>query len=354
MLINQTNQKQNDNGQNAASASHSSSSTSLKLLSRRSHPLSSYNFLSYFLYLFYGPLYFAGPTITFNCFQAQFNSPHPVFTRSNLIYLGRILLCFLLLEWILTYFPLFAAFHYQFYFQLSLFSQCFGIYLILIILWLKFLIIWRFFRFWSLCQGIEPPENMGSCVMNHPSIAAFWRSWHASFNQWLVRYIYIPLGGSDPNLPIWRRSLNVITVFGFVAFWHERNAQLMFWGLGMAVGILYEKLGDFISTHSGYTKWTEHTPHRALAGISLAFIGNFRLLLMMAINFIGYSAGTQGIQRIIGRISGWNDWKVVFIFQFVLTLHCIVELYLDATQNMKRLSKSINGKEDRNQTLRSQ
>lgn len=33
-------------------------------------------------------------------------------------------------------------------------------YTILLIMWLKFLVIWRLFRLWALCDGVEPPENM--------------------------------------------------------------------------------------------------------------------------------------------------------------------------------------------------
>lgn len=34
------------------------------------------------------------------------------------------------------------------------------VYAILLIMWLKFLVIWRLFRLWALCDGVEPPENM--------------------------------------------------------------------------------------------------------------------------------------------------------------------------------------------------
>ncbi|KAF5825593.1 MBOAT, membrane-bound O-acyltransferase family-domain-containing protein [Dunaliella salina] len=67
---------------------------------------------------------------------------------------------------------------------------------VLVYMWLKFLIIWRFFRAVALADGIVPPENMGRCVCNNYDIEGFWRSWHASYNRWLVRYVYVPLGGN--------------------------------------------------------------------------------------------------------------------------------------------------------------
>lgn len=47
----------------------------------------------------------------------------------------------------------------------------------------------------------------------------FWRGWHASFNRWLVRYLYVPLGGSR------RRALVIWPIFFFVALWHDLEVR---------------------------------------------------------------------------------------------------------------------------------
>ena len=57
----------------------------------------------------------------------------------------------------------------------------------------------------------------------------FWRNWHASYNQWLVRYMYIPLGGTR-----WR-ALNVWAIFTFVAVWHDLEWRLLGWAWIMAL-----------------------------------------------------------------------------------------------------------------------
>ena len=61
-------------------------------------------------------------------------------------------------------------------------------YLLLLVMWLKFLLIWRFFRLWAMMDGLETPENMTRCMSNNYSLAQFWKGWHASYNQWIVRY----------------------------------------------------------------------------------------------------------------------------------------------------------------------
>ena len=44
-------------------------------------------------------------------------------------------------------------------------------------------------------DGVEVVENLPRCVSNHYSLIGFWQLWHCSFNRWLVRYLYVPLGG---------------------------------------------------------------------------------------------------------------------------------------------------------------
>jgi hypothetical protein len=52
---------------------------------------------------------------------------------------------------------------------------------------LQLLIPWRFFRLWALMDGIDPPENMVRCMANNYSTLGFWRSWHRSYNLWIIR-----------------------------------------------------------------------------------------------------------------------------------------------------------------------
>jgi D-alanyl-lipoteichoic acid acyltransferase DltB (MBOAT superfamily) len=56
----------------------------------------------------------------------------------------------------------------------------------------QLLIPWRFFRLWALLDGVDAPENMVRCVANNYSTLGFWRSWHRSYNLWVVRYVSHP------------------------------------------------------------------------------------------------------------------------------------------------------------------
>jgi len=66
---------------------------------------------------------------------------------------------------------------------------------------------------------------MNRCVNNNFTFQGFWRSWHASFNKWTVRYLYIPLGGrSTQTLSIW-------LIFLFIGLWHDLWIEWVAWAL---------------------------------------------------------------------------------------------------------------------------
>jgi D-alanyl-lipoteichoic acid acyltransferase DltB (MBOAT superfamily) len=98
----------------------------------------------------------------------------------------------------------------------------------------QLLLPWRFFRLWALMDGLDPPENMVRCMANNYSPLGFWRSWHRSFNLWIVRYLYIPLGGTH------RLVATSVLIFTFVALWHDLSPRLLAWGWLVVIFILPE------------------------------------------------------------------------------------------------------------------
>jgi len=96
------------------------------------------------------------------------------------------------------------------------------------LIWLKLLIIWRFFRFWAMADGFQVDENMLRCASNVYSMRSFWRMWHRSYNRWTIRYnimhIYTQLSTKNRSLP----TKFFIKVHLYPAWRHQvRNVQHM-------------------------------------------------------------------------------------------------------------------------------
>jgi len=254
-----------------------SESEYLKALSNSPLDLSEFNLLNYFVYIFYAPVYFSGPTILFNSFITQINNnfsdkselkttkelektemikselntknsnfdlqhtsekqesnslkiKNPLNFKDKLIYLLRyifVIICFeifnrkIYVNLYLTnpnnsYVLKNEKFNYYSY---SLF--CF---FLLIFIWFKFTVIWRTARIWAIFDDVLTEENMNRCMYDNYCFEGFWRAWHRSFNVWLIRYIFIPLGGSS------YKFLNVWIIFTFVALWHDLQLKLLLWG----------------------------------------------------------------------------------------------------------------------------
>ncbi|KAK9249500.1 MBOAT, membrane-bound O-acyltransferase family-domain-containing protein [Lipomyces tetrasporus] len=204
-------------------------------------PKADYTFFNYLAYLAYTPLYIAGPILTFNDFIYQSKHPLPsVSPKRTLLYGLRVLFCILVMEWLLHYMYVVALSGAGVWEGLSPLQISMVGFFNLKAIWLKLLIPWRFFRLWALLDEIDPPDNMVRCMSNNYSASAFWRSWHRSYNRWVTRYLYIPIGGAKHPIR------NMLIVFTFVAVWHDIQLRLLAWGWLITLFVIPEVAAKLI------------------------------------------------------------------------------------------------------------
>ncbi len=265
-----------------------------------------YSFRNYLAYTLYAPLYLAGPVVTFNDYISQLRyKAQSITTSRTLLYGVRFVICFLTMEIMIHFIYTVAisksqpAWDVYSPFQLSMLG-----YFNLNHIWLKLLLPWRFFRFWALLDGIDPPENMVRCMSDNYSTQAFWRGWHRSFNRWILRYIYIPLGGSrgpPGTAGKWgkaRGMLNFLAVFTFVALWHDINLRLLAWGWLITFFVLPEVIAERLFPPK---RWkNDRNAYRVICGIGA--VGN--ILIMMSANLVGFALGLDGLKDLVYGIVG--------------------------------------------------
>jgi D-alanyl-lipoteichoic acid acyltransferase DltB (MBOAT superfamily) len=259
-----------------------------------------YNFRNYVAYTIYAPLYLTGPILTFNDYICQLKYPPASIEAARTVKYGiRFLLCLLCMELLLHYDycvaiakgnPEWSDYTPA---QLSLLS-----YFNLHVLWLKLLLPWRLFRLWALIDGMDPPENMLRCLSDNPSTVQFWRGWHRSYNRWLIRYIYVPLGGANhrTRTSTMRTCVNYAAVFTFVALWHDISMNLLIWGWLIVLFMMPEVISGIVFPRK---KWENNlTAYRILCGAGA--VGN--LMMMMMANLVGFAVGIDGLKSIISGI----------------------------------------------------
>ncbi|KAL4932616.1 putative glycerol:H+ symporter (Gup1) [Aspergillus undulatus] len=274
---------------------------------------SAFNGRNYVAYILYSPLYLTGPIVTFNDYISQQRyAPQSLTKTRTILYGSRFFLTLLSMELIL---------HFIYAVAISNASPNWSLYtpgqlsmlafFNLHIIWLKLLIPWRFFRLWALLDGIDPPENMVRCVSNNYSAFAFWRGWHRSLNRWIVRYLYVPLGGGSnrgppsstakPASPIYgkaRQIFNFLVVFTFIALWHDINLRLLMWGWLITLFVLPEAIGTLLFPPS---RWRSRpNTYRVICGVGA--VGN--VLMMMIANLVGFALGLDGIKGLLSELLG--------------------------------------------------
>ncbi|MBQ7439256.1 MAG: MBOAT family protein [Paludibacteraceae bacterium] len=87
--------------------------------------------------------------------------------------------------------------------------------------------------------GIKLMRNFNNPYFSR-DIAEFWRRWHISLTTWFRDYVYIPLGGSRPEVPVhiqnperykkWIIVRNTFVIFLLSGFWHGANWTFIAWG----------------------------------------------------------------------------------------------------------------------------
>ncbi|ONK61807.1 uncharacterized protein A4U43_C08F33780 [Asparagus officinalis] len=271
----------------------SSGNSCYQVLQETSIPRDDHSFSTYLCYLIYAPLYIAGPVVSFNAFAKQLGTPQKSYSVRQTAWYG--------FKWVLNLFLMETMTHFFYYnaFAISgLWRQLSPLdifiigYGVLNFMWLKFLLIWRYFRFWSLIAGIEAPENMPRCINNCHDLEGFWKSWHASFNRWLVRYMYIPLGGSQ------RKLLNVWAIFTFVAIWHDLEWKLLSWAWLTCIFLIPEILvKSSISKHQARSALGRFVLHELSA-----VAGAVTIMCLMVANLVGYVIGPSGINWLVSRL----------------------------------------------------
>ncbi|MSR78365.1 MAG: MBOAT family protein [Candidatus Omnitrophica bacterium] len=92
--------------------------------------------------------------------------------------------------------------------------------------------------------GIKLPVNFNS-PYKAVSIIDFWRRWHITLSQFLLHYVYIPLGGNRTGPG--RRYLNLMVTMLLGGLWHGAGWTFVLWGglhgIYLVVNHAWEKIG---------------------------------------------------------------------------------------------------------------
>lgn len=157
-------------------------------------------------------------------------------------------------------------------------------------------------------------------MTNNYSGLAFWRSWHRSFYLWILRYMYIPLGGSKYG------ALNIWPIFTLVAIWHDIELNLLAWGWLICLFLLPE----LVCRKALRPRLMHFAYYRHLAAIA----ASFSVLMMMTANLVGFAIGLDGFKLMVQGI--FTKKGILFISCTSVTLFSHSQIMLEWRRHEER------------------
>ncbi|XP_055027374.2 protein-cysteine N-palmitoyltransferase HHAT [Misgurnus anguillicaudatus] len=253
-------------------------------------------------YCFYHPLFYNGPIITYKDFSEQIN--RPVCKVSAVYVLGGIVrLCvwWCLAEIMIQLMYMHAIQGNETYLEVLPPWALGGLALALVqFFYVKYLVLFGSVSLLVKLDGLDPP-TLPRCVSIMYSFTGMWRHFDVGLYKWLIRYIYLPLGGSRHGAV--RKLVSAALAFGFVCFWHGCHDYLQCWALLNWVGVSVESALTllFSSPPLRHVIVRYLSPRMQRRGFALISAFSTAMLILSNLVFLG------GIH--VGKIF----WKRVFV-----------------------------------------
>ncbi|XP_046840066.1 protein-cysteine N-palmitoyltransferase HHAT-like [Xenia sp. Carnegie-2017] len=286
-----------------------------------------YGFVDLIGYNFYLPLFCSGPVVNFDDFYIQVSKPPAPLSK-------KVLKSF---AWdgvrsIFWHFVVEISSHYLYVSSLSkdlyiienysLFFSSGLVYLQVLFFSVKYVIFYRVAGMYSRLDGINPPD-IPMCVLNIYLFTTMWKTFDKGLHNWLMKYIYIPLGGSKNGA--FRQMLSSITTFGYVYYWHGAYVHFVYWSLIQWFGVFLEAMMGKLEKTKTF-QYIEHnmsspTTRRlhALAGMCSLISG----ILSNNIFLIGIHPILAYLKAVFLKGSSWN------IFWFFAVAYCLVQVIME-------------------------
>ena len=174
------------------------------------------------------------------------------------------------------------------------------------------------------------------CNFNMPYIAknisAFWKRWHISLSNWLMEYLYIPLGGNRKGNV--RTYINLFLTMLIGGLWHGAAWTFVVWGALHGIALCIHKIWMKITKHDKNYKGT------ALGNVCSAAV----TYIFVAFCWVFFRAGNFEIAGImISRILTWQTGMVYVSSWVIFGIVCLAVSTIVAFVKSARNQSAVNG-----------
>ncbi|XP_028983698.1 protein-cysteine N-palmitoyltransferase HHAT isoform X2 [Betta splendens] len=256
-----------------------------------------------FSYTFYHPFFYNGPIITYKDYVEKMQRPSEDESAVSHLLLtsGRLILWWCTAEYMIHVMYMHSIQANETYLEILPPWALGGLALALVqFFYVKYLVLFGLPSMLATLDKLVPPK-LPRCVSIMYSFTGMWRHFDEGLYRWLIRYIYVPLGGSRRG-PLYK-MLSTGLAFGFVCLWHGGNDYLQYWALMNWAGVLMENGLKSLFASPFVHDTVEQKLSPAMKRRCIAFLSAFSTAMLILSNLV--FLGGIHVARVF--------WKRVFI-----------------------------------------
>ncbi len=197
--------------------------------------------------------------------------------------------------------------------------------------------------------GIKLPVNFNS-PYKATGIIDFWRRWHITLSDFLLRYVYIPLGGNRKG--VGRQYLNLMVTMLLGGLWHGAGWTYVVWGglhgVYLTINHLWRLLRErwFNFPSSPWSSILARTV--TLSAVIVAWVFFRAKDINSAVYYFGGLAGINGFDW---PKTNSVDFQTLIQWGWILILFGITCFFPNTQQWLARFKPALNGPEESLGTL---